>query len=443
MTANFMKASQLFAPILKENPSEASIVSHQLMLRCAMIRQIAAGIYAWLPLGLRVLQKIENIVRKNHNNAGAQEVLLPCIQPVEFWRESGRYQSEQGDLSEQMLIMKDRHEVEMVFAPTAEEVICFLFRNNVQSYKHLPLNLYQIHWKFRDEIRPRFGVMRGREFLMKDAYSFHLDEESARKEYVNMMRCYLNIFKDCGLKAVPVLAGTGSIGGDLSHEFHVLANTGESNIFYEKRLEEYLSSNEEISLESLNKYYAMEEEKHNPAACKIKEEDLLERRGIEVGHVFYLGDKYSKILGLKVQDKAGQLITPVMGTYGIGVSRLVGAIIEAHHDEKGIIWPESVAPFKVAVINLKPSNPELEYICNEIIAKLRALKIEILYEDTSDSVGQKFAKMDLLGIPYHIAIGPKALERLGRVEFKKRREQNFVETSMDAVLNVLINEHMG
>lgn len=437
MTANFMKASQLFAPILKENPSEASIVSHQLMLRCGMIRQISAGIYAWLPLGLRVLQKIENIVRKNHNIAGAQEVLLPCIQPVDYWRESGRYQSKQGDLSEQMLVMKDRHGVEMVFAPTAEEVICTLFRNNVQSYKHLPLNLYQIHWKFRDEIRPRFGVMRGREFLMKDAYSFHLDEESARQEYVKMMRCYLNIFYDCGLKAVPVLAGTGSIGGDLSHEFHVLADTGESKIFYERKLEEYLSGSQEISLENLNKYYAMEEEKHDSSTCKIKAEDLLERRGIEVGHVFYLGDKYSKILGLKVQDKTGALITPVMGTYGIGVSRLVAAIIEASHDEKGIIWPESVAPFRVALINLKPGNSELDTICNDIIAKLKALKVEVIYEDTSDSVSQKFAKMDLLGIPYHIAVGPKMLEHKGMVEFKRRKDQGFTEMSLDAILNIV------
>ncbi len=403
-----MKVSKLLLPVLKKNPNDASIASHRLMLRAGMIRQITSGIYAWLPLGLRVLKKIENIVRQNHNRHSAQEIIMPCIQPVELWQQSGRFGNKEGDLSTQMLLMEDRHHIPMVFAPTAEEVVCKLFKENIHSYKELPLNLYQIQWKFRDEIRPRFGVMRCREFLMKDAYSFHINQEDAHKEYHNMMRCYLNIFSDIGLNAIPVLANTGSIGGDLSHEFHVLANTGESKIFYDKNLEQYLIDGN-ITLEGLNKYYAMEEEKHDPTQCPVSNDQLLEKRGIEVGHIFYLGDKYSKKLGLQVQNADGKLVTPVMGTYGIGVSRLVGAVIEASHDINGIIWPQSIAPYDVVVINLKPQDKECSENCEQIIQQLTAMNYDVLYEDTNCSAGEKFSTMDLIGIPYQIILGPQGL----------------------------------
>jgi prolyl-tRNA synthetase len=403
-----MKLSNYLLPILKDNPIEAQIVSHRLMLRAGLIRQLASGIYEWLPLGLQVLRNVENIIRDTMNEAGALEVLLPSIQPVTVWEQSGRY-GQDNDLCEQMLQMQDRHGNSFIFAPTAEEVITLLFKQNVQSYKQLPCNLYQISWKFRDEIRPRFGVMRGREFLMKDGYSFDLDKESALISYKNMLHAYLKAYKRLGLTAIPVAADTGAIGGEYSHEFHVLAETGESKIFYEQGVEEIINS-PEFSLEKLNSFYAMEEERHNPENCPVSNDKLLSKRGIEVGHIFFLGDKYTKQLDVKVQAPDGKLVNPIMGTYGIGVSRLVGAIIEANHDDKGIIWPANVAPFKVVIINLRPQDDKCSAACLELYNEFQNNGVSVLLDDTNDSAGAKFAKMDLIGIPMQIIIGPNELK---------------------------------
>lgn len=430
-----MKLSQFFLPLLKEDPKEASIVSHKLMLRAGMIRQLVGGIYSWLPLGLKVLNKVENIVRQEMNNAGAQELLLPCIQPIELWKKSGRYGTK-DDLSTQMLRITDRAENALTFAPTAEEVICDVFAANVHSYKELPKNLYQIHWKFRDEIRPRFGVMRSREFLMKDAYSFHLTKESALNSYKDMLIAYLKAFNNMGLTAVPVKANTGAIGGDYSHEFHVLADTGESKIYYETDVIEYLQSGN-ITLDGLANYYANEEEKHDPLACKVSADKLQEKRGIEIGHIFYLGQKYSKLLDVKVQDKDGKFFHPEMGTYGIGVSRLVGAIIEANHDEKGVIWPDNVAPFFVGIINLKTGDSKCDAVAEDLYKTFQS-KFDVLYDDTDDSAGMKFAKMELIGIPWVITVGPRGLQE-GKVELKNRRSGDKTELSVESVKHKLLH----
>ena len=433
-----MKLSQFFLPLLKEDPKEASIVSHRLMLRAGMIRQLVGGIYSWLPLGLRVLRKVENIVREEMNKAGAQELLLPCIQPVELWKKSGRFGTT-DDLSTQMLKITDRAENALTFAPTAEEVICDVFAHNVYSYKELPKNLYQIHWKFRDEIRPRFGVMRSREFLMKDAYSFHLTKESALSSYKDMMVAYLNAFTRMGLVAVPVKANTGAIGGDYSHEFHVLAETGESKIFYETDVIDYLKSGD-ITLDGLAKFYANEEEKHDPKACPVAADKLQEKRGIEIGHIFYLGQKYSKLLDVKVQDKDGKYINPEMGTYGIGVSRLVGAIIEANHDEKGVIWPDNVAPFFIGIINLKSGDSKCDSVAEDLY-KTFSSHTDVLYDDTDDSVGMKFAKMELIGTPWTITVGPRGLQE-GKVELKNRLSGDKMELSVESVKHKLMQNFL-
>lgn len=425
-----MKVSKLFLPLLKENPTEASIISHKLMLRGGMIRQVAAGLYNWLPIGLKVLKNIEDIVRQEMNKAGSMEILMPCIQPTELWNKSGRFGSG-DDLSSEMLQMRDRHDNQLIFAPTSEEVVSQLFSENVQSYKSLPMNLYQIHWKFRDEIRPRFGLMRGREFLMKDAYSFDLDKTTALETYRAMMQAYLGIFKRLGLKAIPVAASSGSIGGDYSHEFHILANTGESLIYYEQGLESFLEA-EDFNLDGFQKFYASEEEKHDATQCKVPEDKLMVKRGIEIGHVFYLGQKYSKVLEVKLQDQEGKLFYPHMGCYGIGISRLVAAIIEASHDENGMIWPLSVAPYKLAIINLAANNQECIQAAEQLIEKLSSLTLDILYEDTKDSVGAKLSKMDLIGIPYQIILGTKSLEK-GVVEFKERRTSTKIEIALSDI----------
>ncbi len=409
-----MKLSRFLLPILKEDPREAQIVSHRLMLRSGMIRQLASGIYNWLPLGLRVLNNISNIVREEMNRAGALEVLMPTMQPAELWEESGR-----GSYGAETLIAIDRHEKKLIYGPTNEEVITDLFRNNVKSYKDLPINMYHIQWKFRDEIRPRFGIMRGREFLMKDSYSFDIDEESAIKSYNLMFETYLRIFKRLGLKAIPFRAETGQIGGDLSHEFQIIAETGESQIYYDADYEKSFEG-ENIDIEKIKSLYARADEMHDAANCPISAEKLKTARGIEVGHIFYLGEKYSAALGAKVQDKNGQNITVKMGCYGIGVSRLIGAIIEAHHDEKGIIWPDSVAPFKIILINLRPSDTECNNACEKIYSELQSQKIEVLYDDTDNSAGAKFNTAELIGIPYHIVIGPKGLKE-GNAEITIRR----------------------
>lgn len=409
-----MKLSNYFLPTLKENPTDATIASHQLMIRAGMIRQTASGIYSWLPLGLKVLRNIENIVRDELNKAGAIEILMPTIQPKELWIESGRY----DDYGKEMLRIKDRHDRDILYGPTHEEVVTDLFRKNVTSYKDLPKNLYQIHWKFRDEIRPRFGVMRGREFLMKDSYSFDLDTVSARQTYDLMYATYFKIFKRLGLKPIALRANTGAIGGDLSHEFHVLADTGESAIYYDKKFDE-LSAGANFNIQEMQSVYAMADEMHDAAKCPIAPDQLASKRGIEVGHIFNFGEKYSKAMEASVTGPAGEKIYPNMGSYGIGVSRLVGAIIEASHDANGIIWPKAVAPFQVMLINLKPGDASCDQLCEELYQNYNSKNIEVLYDDSKTSIGQKFSVADLIGVPTQVVVGPKGAANR-KVEIKNR-----------------------
>jgi prolyl-tRNA synthetase len=421
-----MYLSRFFLPVLRETPKEAEIISHQLMLRAGMVRQSAAGIYSWLPLGLRVLKKIEAIVRDEQNRAGAIELLMPTIQSADLWRESGRYEA----YGKEMLRITDRHERDMLFGPTAEEVITTIFRDSIKSYKDLPRNLYNIQWKFRDEIRPRFGVMRGREFLMKDAYSFDLTKDAARAAYRRMFVAYLRTFARLGLRSVPMKADTGPIGGDLSHEFIILAETGESQVFCHKDLIEgavpamdtdFLGDLSPI-FDAWTSLYAATEEMHDAARfeAEVPEEKRVSARGIEVGHIFYFGTKYSEPMGCRVQGPDGQQVTLEMGSYGIGVSRLVGAIIEAGHDAAGIVWPVPVAPFEVAVVNLKAGDAATDAASLDIKAKLEAAGIDVLYDDTDDRAGAKFATMDLIGIPLQVIVGPKGI-KVGEIEVKNRK----------------------
>lgn len=428
-----MRLSAYFLPTLKETPSEAQIASHRLMLRAGMVRQSAAGIYSWLPLGWKVLRKIEQIVREEQDAAGAQELLMPTIQSADIWRESGRYDA----YGKEMLRIIDRHDREMLYGPTNEELITQLFRDNVRSYRDMPKILYHIQWKFRDEVRPRFGVMRGREFLMKDSYSFDMDFEGAKKSYEAMFTAYLKTFKRMGLTAIPMQADSGAIGGNLTHEFHVLAETGESGVFYDVAYDE-LAAKGEIDLEALNKLYAATDEKHVPGGPNVPPpERLREARGIEVGHIFYFGTKYSKAMNAVVQGKNGEPVFAEMGSYGIGVSRLVGAIIEAYHDDRGIKWPESVAPFKVGLINLKAGDAACDSTCDDIYGKLCAAGVEVLYDDRDDRAGVKFADMDLIGLPWQLIAGPKGLAQ-GLVELKSRATGEKQEMSVESALARLI-----
>ena len=418
-----MRLSQYFLPVLKENPKEAQIVSHRLMLRAGMIQQSSAGIYSWLPLGLKVLEKIEQIVREEQNRAGALEIKMPTIQPAELWQESGRY----DDYGLEMLRIQDRHERDMLYGPTNEEQVTDICRAHLRSYKSLPLNLYHIQWKFRDEVRPRFGVMRGREFLMKDAYSFDVSREDAKIAYNKMFVAYLKTFARMGLTAIPMEADTGPIGGDMSHEFIILAQTGESGVYFHK---DWLNTNmvADISFEEdlqpvVDKFtslYAKTDEMHDPADCDVSDADLMEKRGIEVGHIFYFGTKYSEPMGATVQGKDGKPQALHMGSYGIGVSRLVGGIIEASHDDRGIIWPEAVAPFDVAIINLKPGHEEADKVSNALYEEALSQGYDALLDDSSDSAGAKMATMDLIGVPWHIILGPRSLDQ-NQVEVKSRR----------------------
>ncbi len=419
-----MRLSRYFLPILKEAPKEAEIVSHRLMLRAGLIRQQNAGIYSWLPLGLKVLKKIEEIVREEQNRSGAVEILMPTIQPSDLWRESGRYDA----YGKEMLRIVDRHEREMLFGPTAEEVVTDIFRTYVRSYRDLPLNLYNIQWKFRDEVRPRFGVMRGREFLMKDAYSFDVDQAGALKAYHKMFVAYLRTYKRLGLTAIPMRADTGPIGGKLSHEFIILASTGESAVFCDKDLLDLPVPGEDVDfsgdlspvVESFTSRYAATDEMHDEAAFNaLPEERRVAARGIEVGHIFSFGTKYSEPMGAKVAMADGSEQPVIMGSYGIGVSRLIGAIIEASHDDAGIIWPESVAPFGAGIISLRPDDAAVSAACEDAYAKLVAAGIDPLYDDTAARPGAKFASMDLIGLPWQIIIGPKGLAD-GVVELKRR-----------------------
>jgi prolyl-tRNA synthetase len=428
-----MRLSAYFLPTLKETPAEAQIASHRLMLRAGMVRQSAAGIYSWLPLGLRVLDKVADIVRDEQNKAGAQEMLMPTIQPAELWKESGRY----DDYGKEMLRIKDRHEREMLYGPTNEELITALFRDSVKSYKALPQILYHIQWKFRDEVRPRFGVMRGREFLMKDGYSFDIDAAAARRSYNRMFISYMRTFARMGLKAIPMKADTGPIGGDLSHEFHILAETGESEVFVHKdfigmdwshRQVDY-DSNLQPLVDELTSKYAVTDEKRDLVAEKALGDHLVSARGIEVGHIFYFGTKYSKAMNAVVAGPVGD--APVeMGSYGIGVSRLVGALIEANHDEAGIKWPEPVAPFRIGLINLKKGDSACDEACEKLY---RAFGSEVLYDDREERAGVKFADMDLIGLPWQIVVGPKGLAA-GVVEVKNRASGEKSEMTLDAAL---------
>ncbi len=426
-----MRLSAYFLPTLKENPAEAQIASHRLMLRAGLVRQSAAGIYSWLPLGHRVLRKIEQIVREEQDAAGALELLMPTVQPAELWRESGRY----DDYGKEMLRIVDRHDREMLYGPTNEELITDIFRKEVKSYRELPRILYHIQWKFRDEVRPRFGVMRGREFLMKDSYSFDLDYEGARRSYEIMFKAYLKTFARMGLTAIPVAADSGAIGGNLSHEFQILAETGESAVFYDSELEEVARSGK-LDVETHAKYYAAAEEKHDPATCTVPADRLKTARGIEVGHIFYFGTKYSKPLGATVTGPDGSQVEVEMGSYGIGVSRLVGAIIEASHDDAGIIWPESVAPFKVGLINLKSGDAACDAACDSMYEALVKAKVEVLYDDRNDRAGVKFADMDLIGLPWQLVAGPKGVAA-GKVELKNRATGVKEEMTVEAALSRL------
>jgi prolyl-tRNA synthetase len=430
-----MRLSAYFLPLLRENPSEAQIVSHRLMLRAGMVRQLSAGIYSWLPLGFRVLQKVEQIVREEQDAAGALEVLMPTIQPAELWQESGRYE----DYGKEMLRITDRHERGMLYGPTNEEVITDIFRQSVKSYRDLPKNLYHIQWKFRDEVRPRFGVMRGREFLMKDNYSFDLDAKGAKHSYNKMFVAYLRTFARMGLKAIPMRADTGPIGGDLSHEFIILAETGESQVFCDRAwLDADILANEvdysgdlEPFFQKWTSLYAATDEKHDPKA--LPPDRLVTARGIEVGHIFYFGTKYSAPMKAVVAGPNGEQIPVEMGSYGIGVSRLVGAIIEASHDDAGIIWPRSVAPFTVGLVNLRAGDARCVAAADDLYAKLDRAGIEVLYDDRDESPGAKFAAMDLIGLPYQLVIGPRGLDK-GVVEFKERKTGARGELSSDVAL---------
>jgi prolyl-tRNA synthetase len=420
-----MRLSRYFMPTLREAPSDAQIVSHQLMLRAGMIRQEAAGIYAWLPLGLRVLKKIEQIVREEMDRAGAVEVLMPTLQLADLWRESGRYE----DYGDEMLRIKDRHERDLLYGPTAEEVITDIFRSYIKSYKDLPKNLYNIQWKFRDERRPRFGVMRGREFLMKDAYSFDIDEAAARRSYNRMFLAYLNVYARLGLKAIPVRADTGPIGGDLSHEFIILAETGESEVFAHRDLVEMGAPGPDIDwdgdlsglVEQRTLLYAASDEMHDTARFEAEapEDKRMTARGIEVGHIFYFGDKYSRPMKALVTGPDGKDVPAQMGSYGVGVSRLVAAIIEASHDEAGIVWPDSVAPFGVAVVNLRPGTAEVDAVADEAYKALAAAGKDPVLDDRDDRPGAKFASLDLVGVPWQLIVGPKGVAE-GVVEIKRR-----------------------
>ncbi len=437
-----MRMSRYFLPILRDDPKEAEIVSHRLMLRAGLIRQSSAGIYSWLPLGLRVLKKIEQIVREEQDRSGAIELLMPTIQPADLWRESGRY----DDYGAEMLRIQDRHERDMLYGPTNEEQITQIFRDNVKSYRDLPRNLYHIQWKFRDEIRPRFGVMRGREFLMKDAYSFDLSREGARRAYNKMFVAYLRTFHRMGLKAIPMKAETGPIGGDLSHEFIILAETGESEVFCHRDLVEMdvppedTDYDQDLSpiIKQWTSLYAATDDMHDAARFKreVPEKKRLSARGIEVGHIFYFGTKYSKPMKAQVQGPEGDLILVESGSYGIGVSRLVGAIIEASHDEAGIIWPQSVAPFAIGLINLKAGDSATDGACEALYRGLSAAGIEVLYDDTDERAGAKFKTMDLIGLPWQVIVGPKGLEK-GEVELKNRasgaREALKLETAINSL----------
>ena len=439
-----MRLSRYFLPVLRETPKEAEIVSHQLMLRTGMVRQASAGIYSWLPLGFRVLKKIEQIVREEQDRSGAIEVLMPTIQSADIWRQSGRY----DDYGKEMLRIKDRHERDMLYGPTNEELITEIFRDGVKSYKDLPRNLYHIQWKFRDEVRPRFGVMRGREFLMKDAYTFDLTPEAARHSYNKMFVAYLRTFARMGLKSIPMAADTGPIGGDLSHEFIILAETGESQVYCHADLVETSAPGADTDFDAdlspliarFTSQYAATDEKHDPARFdrEVPASKRVSARGIEVGHIFFFGTKYSEPMNCKVQGPDGKMVAVQMGSYGVGVSRLAGAIIEASHDKDGCVWPVPVAPFEVGLVNLKAGDADTDSACAGLYEQLSNAGLDVLYDDTEERAGAKFATMDLIGLPWQLIVGPKGLKS-GEVEVKERKSGVRQTMSPEDAVKKLVN----
>ncbi|NBB97332.1 MAG: proline--tRNA ligase [Alphaproteobacteria bacterium] len=436
-----MRLTRYFLPVLKETPSEAQIVSHRLMLRAGMIKQASAGIYSWLPLGFKVLRKIENIVHDEQARAGHIPIQMPILQSADLWRESGRYDA----FGEEMLRMQDRHGREMLYTPTAEELVTDIFRAHVGSYKDLPLTLYQIQWKFRDEVRPRFGVMRGREFYMKDGYNFDLTKDAALHAYNRHLVSYLRTYERMGLQAIPMRADSGAMGGDNTHEFLVLAETGESEVFYDAEITDLKFGDRAVDydsveqcqavLEEFTSRYARTDETHDEALFAQVPEDRRRRaRGIEVGQIFYFGTKYSEALGATVVTPDGSRVPVHMGSHGIGVSRLLGAIIEASHDERGIIWPEGVTPFHCGIVNLKQGDAAADAACDSLYKALTAKGLEPLYDDRTERAGAKFATMDLIGLPWRITVGPRGLDK-GVVELTSRRTGDSEEMSPEAAVD--------
>jgi prolyl-tRNA synthetase len=444
-----MRLTRYFLPVLKENPAEAQIVSHRLMLRAGMIKQQAAGIYSWLPLGWRVLRRIEEIVHQEQMRAGHIPLLMPTIQPADLWRESGRY----GDYGEEMLRITDRQKRDLLYGPTNEEMITDIFRAHVNSYKDLPLTLYHIQWKFRDEMRPRFGVMRGREFLMKDGYNFDIDKDAALHAYNRHMVSYLRTYERMGLTAIPMRAASGPIGGDNTHEFLVLAATGESEVFYDDRVTALKLGSRAIDYDDraevaavcaeFTALYARTDETHDPALFDaVPAAHRRVGRGIEVGQIFYFSTKYSEPMGALVVNAAGERVPVHMGSHGIGVSRLLGAIIEASHDDKGIIWPEGVTPFPVGIVNLKQGDGAADAACDALYGALRARGLEPLYDDRDERAGAKFATMDLIGLPWRITVGPRGLAE-GRVELTSRRSGASEAMSPEAAVDRVAQIYAG
>lgn len=444
-----MRLSNYFLPILKEVPSEAQIVSHQLMLRSGMMKQSAAGIYSWLPIGLKVLEKVENIVHDEQIKAGHLPMLMPTIQPAELWRESGRY----DDYGREMLRITDRHDREMLYGPTNEELITDIFRSFIKSYKELPKTLYHIQWKFRDEVRPRYGIMRGREFLMKDGYSFDIDKKMAIHSYNRHMISYLKTYERMGLQAIPMRADTGPIGGDLSHEFLVLAQTGESKVFYDTAVQDitlgdvsvdYSDVNEiQLTVDKFTNSYARTEETHDTDLFfELPKDRQVEARGIEVGQIFYFGTKYSESMGAAVVMADGSRKKVEMGSHGIGVSRLVGALIEANHDKDGIIWPKAVAPFHVAIVNLKQGDDSTDLMCEKIYKGLIEMGLDPLYDDREERAGVKFAAMDLIGIPLRVTVGPRGI-KTDSVEVRCRQTGAVEEMSSGSVVAYCKEKYNG
>ena len=426
-----MRLSQYFLKPRKDTSSDATLISHKLMIKSSMIKQTTSGIYTWLPLGLKVLQKIEDIVRTVHNRYGCQELLMPTIQSSNIWKKSGRY----NDYGPEMLKFYDRNKKELLYGPTNEELITEVFKEYINSYKDLPKNLYQIQWKFRDEIRPRFGVMRCREFLMKDNYSFDLTNKDAEKSYDNMFKCYLDIFERIGIKVLPVRADPGAIGGNLSHEFHLISESGDTNILYDKKIGDINKIDYSSSFDFLRDLYSVTEDEYKKKK-DFDESKLIKTKGIEVGHIFYFGTKYSEKLGAYVLDQKGKKINIEMGSYGIGISRLVAAVIESSHDEKGIIWPKSISPFDVGLINLNNKNNKLTKISDQIYNYLIKNKIDVLYDETNERPGEKFANMDLIGVPSQIILGENSLKE-NDVEIKNRKTKKIVKIKIKNINEIL------